>query len=698
VYDPAADRSGGAEVRVEVEENRQMALGEEPASLTATAGRNGVARAQAVFTVARLREAPVERALRMLLLTYVVLVASPLRFWLIRADDLDYCWVFALNLGAAQGLAFGRDLIWTNGPLGYLTFPQNIGNNLPIALLFQACAGALLAWAYFDLFFRTGIPLARLALFSLCVGLASPLFWFDRNSEDVFLAGVLTLLVMVRFDHPSSAGHALNDRLAGANLRRYLTALVLAGILPLIKLSGGIHAALALGGFLIDRMITLRRAAWREVLLAALVPAACLLIGLAITLPSLQAFLSYLHEARDLVSGYSVSASQGGSAAELAAALLVLLAILFLIWLQRDSHVARFYLLFLSAPLLFALKHGFARQDGNHETNFFCFAALAIGLIALYAKFSGWRTSAVVAVVAPLPILCLLPTLPHLTSYKVLLDNISGLRVVQHMALAFRSATHPQTPAAQRALMGALAPAPLVGPEMRAIIGDSPVAVLTLVYSQAYFDNLNLKIYPVVQLYSAWTPFLDQMSAEWIRTKGPRYLLFNGGAIDERHPWAQTPALWAEIFRDYETRLLTDHNLLLQRRAAPRFTALETVRSFPVSFPGEFALPPAEAAEFWSLSCPMTAAGTLRRFVFRVLPVTMSVQFDDGRQRTYRSIMDVIGSPVLGEGLPSTLPEFAAVFAPNSSPSPRVRKLVFGGPGAASYQSQCQARWLRIVK
>jgi hypothetical protein len=81
------------------------------------------------------------------------------------------------------------------------------------------------------------------------------------------------------------------------------------------------------------------------------------------------------------------------------------------------------------------------------------------------------------------------------------------------------------------------------------------------------------------------------MSAEWIRTRGPRYLLFDGETIDDRHPWAQTPALWAEVYRDYETRLLTDHNLLLQRREAPRFTALETVKSFPVSFPGELALP-----------------------------------------------------------------------------------------------------------
>lgn len=648
---------------------------------------------KAPFAAGSLQHARLEFALRMLLLTYVVLVASPMRFWQIRADDNDYTWVFALNFGAAHGLTFGRDLVWASGPLGFLTFPQNIGHNLAAGLLFQTCAWILLASAYAELFLRTGIPLARLSLFSLCVGLASPLFWFNRGSEGVFVAGILTLLVMVRFDHEPSTDRSGSDRVAGANMRRYLTALVLVGVLPLMKLSGGIQAVLALCGFLIDRGIELRWAAWREVLLAAIVPSACFVIGLAITLPSLHAFASYLHQSWEFAAGVTVSVSSAGSDAQLAAAFLVLLAIVLLTWLQGDPRVARFYMVLLAAPLMFALKHGFFRQD-DHIINFFCFAALAIGLMSLYANFSGWRTFAVLGIVIPLPIICL----PSLVSYKNVLGDMTGLRVIRDISLAYRSATRGQTPALERSLMGAQAPSPLVEPKIRAILGDSPVSVLSLNYSAAYFDNLDLKIYPVVQLYSAYTPFLDQMSAEWIRTKGPRYLLFDGRTIDVRHPWAQSPALWAEVYRDYETRLLTDHNLLLQRRREPRFTAFETVRSFQMHFPGELNLPPAKTAEYWSLTCHLTATGYLRKLFFRVLPVTMNIEFNDGRQSVFRSIMDVLGSPVLGEGLPKTLPEFAAVFAPESAPASRASKLVFGGPGAASYQSQCLARWMRTVR
>ena len=93
---------------------------------------------------------------------------------------------------------------------------------------------------------------------------------------------------------------------------------------------------------------------------------------------------------------------------------------------------------------------------------------------------------------------------------------------------------------------------------MRTLIGNSSVASLSVVYSGALLDGLNLKLYPVIQRYSAYTPYLDGLNAAFIREKGPRFLLFNGFAIDHRHPWTETPAMWLEVYRWYNTRLLGD--------------------------------------------------------------------------------------------------------------------------------------------
>lgn len=227
--------------------------------------------------------------------------------------------------------------------------------------------------------------------------------------------------------------------------------------------------------------------------------------------------------------------------------------------------------------------------------------------------------------------------------------------------------------------MGNMAPGPSVAPEIRAILKDSTVAFLSLNYSAAYFDNLNLRLCPIVERYSAWTAYLDEINAEWVRAKGPRFLIFNGTTMG-CHPWAETPAMWAEVFRNYETRLLTAGNLLLERRREPRFKRFEAVESAPMPMPGEVDLPPAEEAAFGSLTCRMTGAGSLRKLLFCMREMTMAVDTADGRRKEYRSVTDALIAPVMGAWLLGSLPEFAAVLEPDPAPRFRVRKLVFRRP------------------
>jgi hypothetical protein len=94
----------------------------------------------------------------------------------------------------------------------------------------------------------------------------------------------------------------------------------------------------------------------------------------------------------------------------------------------------------------------------------------------------------------------------------------------------------------------------------------------------------------------------------------------------------------------------------------------------------------------------MTAAGSLLNMLFSIPPVTMAVETDDGRRKEYRNVFLQLTGPVMGAWLPGSLPEFAAVLESDPAPRFRVRKLVFGGPGARFYQSTCEARWLRPVK
>jgi hypothetical protein len=614
---------------------------------------------------------------RAVLLVYVVIVASPMRYWRIRNSDVDYTWIFVLNYGAAHGLRSGRDLLWTNGPLGFLTFPQNIGHNLVYGLLFQACLSVVMIAIFYDLYFRAGIPLRRLVLFSIAIGFASPLFWFNRNSEGVLLAAVLVLLLLVRF--------------GGSGNIRYVTALVLIGVLPFIKLSSGLLAFLILAGFLLDQWLQNGRQAWRRIVIGLTVPTAVMAL-LCLTIPGWAALRSFVYGSWNLFSGY-YTMSTGGPMAELLAALIIVPAVGALLLLSAKPPIARFYLLLLGPSLLFSLKHGFVRQQ-DHTASFFCFTVLSLGLIVLEVEFRGWQQYfAALCFAAPVFFILTQPT-----PLPLFFADAAGVRMFRAMQQAWDSLANGNTSDQEKALMGASAPPPLLSPELRKIIGSSTVAVLSLNYSAAYFDGLNLQFYPVILRYSAYTPYLDGRNAEWIRSTGPRFLIFDGDTVDGRHPWAENPATWLEIFRNYHLRALRDKTLLLERMEQPRFTRLESVRKLEVKMPGTLPLPVSHDNEFWSLQCETPVANTLRKLLFRVPMPTMTVVAADGSSRTFRSITNVISSAVMGNSLPATLPEFAALFDATRVPAVENRALIFGGTGARLIGPQCEAQFFEPVK
>src|SRR3954469_22751865 len=90
---------------------------------------------------------------RIALFLFCVLLVCPLRYWPL-GRDVDSTWRFALNFAAAHGLVAGRDVVFTYGPLGYLVFPEDTGNNLMAGLAFQSALWAVLGTILFQLFFR----------------------------------------------------------------------------------------------------------------------------------------------------------------------------------------------------------------------------------------------------------------------------------------------------------------------------------------------------------------------------------------------------------------------------------------------------------------------------------------------------------------------------------------------------------------
>ena len=137
-------------------------------------------------------------------------------------------------------------------------------------------------------------------------------------------------------------------------------------------------------------------------------------------------------------------------------------------------------------------------------------------------------------------------------------------------------------------------------------------------------------------------------------------------ALREASEFAETPAMWMEVYRWYDTRMLGTHNLLLERRPEPRFRRLESLAHSRLRFGDELLIPASPQPVFWNMQCSLTMAGRLRALLFRVIDVTMTVD-ERGRQwDPFRVLPEVLAAPSLGNQLPSDLSEFAQVFSGDS--------------------------------
>jgi hypothetical protein len=614
---------------------------------------------------------------RIALYAFVVLIACPIRYWPLESG-VDETWRFALNYAAAQGSAAASETVFTMGPLNYLIFPQDIGGNLARGLLFQTVLWLVLATIFADIFFWAGFRLRNLTLFSFCFALATPLFWFGFvGAENLMLAGALRLI----------AAFQLRGSWA-----RYLAALALVGLLPMFKLSAALIGLGAITGFLVERAIergskALREATVTVVVLAAVAAAVCFCV-----MPSVQSVLNYLRGSAEIIRGYSAAMSMAGSRMELVSASEAVAALVVLLWLQAASapRVARFYVLLLAIPLFVSFKHGFVRQDG-HVINFFCFVALALALVSLTVNLDKAGALRVV------PILFFIIWQDNVSRGSVsnLVVNPSGEHAAKMVWGALR---FDKLKERLDSSIEAFPKETRIEPELVDLIGDSPVASLSNNFANVAASRMRLKLYPVVQRYSAYTPYLDGLNAAWIRDQGPRFLVFDGKSIDGRDAWAETPAMWLEVYRWYDARLLGPRNLLLERRAGPRFTAFETIGRFRMAFIGELRLPVSSDAVFWTMKCGYSAWGQLQKLLFRVPSVSMSVHEASGFTRSARVIPEVLVSPVLGNYLPSTLSQFYAVFHTSVERGHSVDQVLFKSSGSWSYSPTCEVEILRPAR
>lgn len=440
---------------------------------------------------------------------------------------LDPSWHAALHMAARHRLPFGDRLVFTFGPLGFLTQPvvYYTSTGLLSALYVLGLQTAFCASLVGVL--RRTVPLWVAVAVTFVLAAAGREV---KAAELVVVVAVVVAIGLLRGDHSPRTERIL-VAVAG----------VVAGAHLLVKFNTGVIVALVAG---VTAWFVGRRA-WRseaELLGAA---AVSMLAGWVVTGNALGDLAPFVHGSLEVASGYSEI--QGIELDERAlfypVAVMVTVLVVALGWAgsRRWPPGRRLALGLVGAVWLFAaLKHGFVRHD-EHDIVFFGEAALVGAALAgvAAASFTGVRRWLPAG--AGLVMLAAYLLAAEIGGASAL-NPLLSLRRAGDDALTF--AAPGRRSQAIEAARDELRRSYALEPATLAVLEGRTVHIRPWEAQVAWaYPELRWRPAPVFQEYSAYTADLDRLDAQFLSgPSAPERILTEEKAVDFRNPDWESPA------------------------------------------------------------------------------------------------------------------------------------------------------------
>ncbi|HET9555035.1 MAG TPA: hypothetical protein VFP50_18865 [Anaeromyxobacteraceae bacterium] len=589
------------------------------------------------------------------------------------SDVLDGAWVVEVNRLAAG--AFGRDVTFTYGPLGFLLYPAGTTSHVVLALACRvAVLAGLAAWVLWK-----GSAADR-ALFVLAQVAAAGL---GLTFEYQLL--VPAILLAVGTLEPSRAATATLAALA-----------VVAGAAFFAKFSTGVALTAIVGGAALVKVGRERAGALPAVGLAALAALATVAVVAAATLAHPADLLPWARRSAELASGYSEAMSldsQAPARAATAVGAAALLAGLFglgLVGAWRGSAAGRLALL-SSLPAFLAFKHAFVRQDVYHTTLYFPFLLAVCSGAALLASSRVERRwcRAGVALTAGLSLwVAASYAQPAGVSERV----ASSLQALSGHDGAAALAGWARIEERRTEILERLAPSS--PPGLATALAGRALGIVPFSLAFCASPGVTCTPNPTLQTFAAYTSGLDEWSGEhYLGERAPPFVLLHPDGIDGRIPAFDHPALWRALVAAYQVAdVQPGGGLLLARRAAVERPRLVEVARASAGAEQWVEVPDVPGPLYASVALDPTWLGRARRAAFRVEPVVLALEYPDGLQVSFRLVPDTARDGLPMDQLPLFPQDLLAAFSGGLARRPA--RLALLGPGLASYAQPITVSWL----
>jgi hypothetical protein len=577
---------------------------------------------------------PTYSKFKTILSVVVALYALQVVFIIYPEYNLEGSWIMACNYAFARGLVFGRDFIFTYGPLGFLSTrnPQ-----------FVSIGWFLIA----DLFMVGGVFwfVRRYVISgptSFLIAFCSVFFLRSSNySQVMFVLFIIYNLVNIK-----------------NNCRSYFGLWYAAAsgvLLFFIKLNYGLVSLFFMG---ITALLLVRRprllAAYAGVLIVVF-PLLCYLLHVD--------FFAYISNGIREITPFDEAGYRRidpHTREFCSAVVLGFVCLAFAVrhlWLcvkQRRVHQL-LYGMTIALAYLLMYKNGFTRSDDQHHIYFFSGIPLFFLAIAMLEEHIT-NAAAKLLVVAVIII-----TGANMSLMQI--DNdphrvIPYLKAYLSPGLYLSGVFHSSPPSYPRALP----------PDVRARLGNATTDVLDWQSDLLAGDSINYDPRPLCQSFMAYTHELDSINAaHFFREDRPRYILAQKFSIDSRYYFwdeSYTSAL-IHLNYDYDRAFSTDGSdpfktskaenfiprtdylLLSEKNGVHRYPIFQLIETRAVKITDTVDLHlPDTAAIYMTADIEYDWKGRLRRMCYQVPAITVTLFYEDTVQQ-YRAVVPILKSPVL---------------------------------------------------
>ncbi len=145
---------------------------------------------------------------------------------------------------------------------------------------------------------------------------------------------------------------------------------------------------------------------------------------------------------------------------------------------------------------------------------------------------------------------------------------------------------------------------------------------------------------PVIHSYSAYTPELAELNAAHLRsTNAPDNILFDIRPIDNHYPALEDGSSWPELLTQYDIKSTNGPFLLLARSPTPRKYQKTLLTEAPISFGQTVVLSAFNDGPVWAeIEIDKSLLGTAISTLYKPPHLLLTVSIRDGREGSFRLI------------------------------------------------------------